>query len=159
MADAPRPPMSPPSPGPEHRVFEKDVGEWDARVEVYVGPVPSASTGRMSTRLACGGLWLVSDYRGDSGFEGHGMWTWDPQKRKYVGVWADGMTTFVAPGEGTWDPATRTMTFHYEAKLGDRLVRWRQTTQTVDDDTQVFRSFMPDTATKEMMKATYTRRR
>lgn len=157
MADA-RPPMSPP-PSPEHRVLEKDVGEWDAKVEVYAGPVPSSSTGRMTSRLTCGGKWLVSDYVGDSGFSGHGMWTWDPAKRRYVGIWADDMTSFVAPGEGTWDPATRTMTFHYEAKIGDRVVKWRQTTQTVDADTLVFRSFMPDTATTEMMKATYVRRR
>jgi hypothetical protein len=148
-----------PKPGPEHDVFDKDVGEWDALIEVYAGPAPSTSTGRMTSRRTCGGLWLVADYQGDSGFSGHGMWTYDAQKKKYVGVWADAMTTFLAPGEGTWDAATRTMTFLYEARIGDRTMRWRQTTESVGDSTQIFRSYVPDTADKEMMKATYKRRK
>lgn len=133
-------------------VLEKDVGTWDARIEVFAGP-GSTSTGTMTSRRVCGGKWLVSDYVGDGGFSGHGMWTWDPSKQKYVGVWADDMTTFLAPGEGTWDG--RTMTYVYEANG----MRWKQTTESVDDDTRVFLSFVPDTAEQPMMKATYRRRR
>ena len=153
-----------PKPGAEHRVFDKDVGEWDAAVDVFAGPAPTSSKGKMTSRLTCGGLWLVSDYVADStfsgpGFSGHGMWTWDPAKKKYVGVWADNMMTFVAPGEGSWDPSSRTMTFIYEAKVGEKTLRWKQTHQSVDDDTQVFKSFVPEDAPKEMMRAVYTRRR
>ena len=152
-------------PSAEHKLFDKDVGEWDAVVDVYAGPTPTSSKGKMTSRLTCGGLWLVSDYVADSGFSGHGMWTWDAAKKKYVGVWADHVMSFLAPGEGTWDPATKTMTFWYEAKIGDKTVRWRQTTQLVDENTQLFKSFMPESAggpedaPKEMMKVVYTRRR
>jgi len=142
--------------GPE--VFEKDVGEWDAHVEVYAGPAPTTSKGTMTSRLACGGLWLVSDYKGDSGFDGHGMWTWDAAKKKYVGVWADNQMTFLAPGEGTWDPEKKTMTFEYSATINGKDMRWKQITENVDANTQVFRSFMPHDAAKEMMKVTYKRR-
>ena len=150
--------MAHPEPGPEHAVFKKDIGEWDADIEVYAGPAPSKSKGRMTNRLTCGGMWLVSDYQADSGFSGHGMWTWDPTKKKYVGVWADNMMTFLAPGEGVWDAASKTMTFLYEAVVGDKKIRWRQTTTNVDENTLVFKSFVPDDATKETMKATYRRR-
>ena len=139
-------------------VFQKDVGVWDATIEVFAGPAPSTSTGTMTNRMACNGTWLVSDYVGDSGqFSGHGMWTFDKTKNKFVGVWADNMMQFLAPGEGSWDG--RVMTFFYDAKIGDKAMRWKQTTEQVDKDTQVFLSFMPDTAEKPMMKATYKRRK
>lgn len=150
--------MSPPKPGAEHAVFHKDVGEWDADVEVNTGSSSSKTKGRMTSRLTCGGMWLVSDYSSEGGFSGHGMWTWDPQKKKYVGVWADNQMTFVAPGEGHWDPSKRTMTFVYEATVGGKLMRWKQTTETVDGNTLLFKSFVPDDAPKEMMKVTYRRR-
>ncbi|HEY4222764.1 MAG TPA: DUF1579 family protein [Myxococcota bacterium] len=143
-------------PGPEHAIFKKDVGEWDADVEVFA-PVHAKSKGRMTSRLTCGGLWLVSDYDG-GGFVGHGMWTWDASKKMYVGVWADSMITFLAPGEGTWDAGKKTMTFRYQAEVGGRPVKWRQTTTTIDANTLVFRSFVPDDAASETMKVTYRRR-
>ena len=80
-------------------------------------------------------------------------------KDKFVGVWGDNMMTFVAPGEGTWDASTKTMTFFYEATINGKQMRWKQTTRTVDDDTLEFRSFVPDTAPAAMMEATYRRRR
>src|SRR5205823_11290428 len=110
------------------------------------------------SRLTCGDTWLVSDYQADSGFSGHGMWTWDPSKKKYVGVWADNMMTYLAPGEGDWDASTKTMTFRYQADVGGKTMRWRQTTTTVDDNTLVFKSYVPEDAPKEMMKVTYRRR-
>lgn len=146
-------------------VLQKDVGTWDARIEVLAGPAPNVSTGTMTSRMTCGGTWLVSDYVGDAElpgggrFEGHGMWTFDKTKQRFVGVWADNMMGFLAPGEGTWDPATRTMTYVYEATVGERHIKWRQTTRNVDDDTTEFLSFVPETSSTPSMRATYKRRR
>src|SRR5687767_7116392 len=55
---------------PEHKVFEKDVGLWDAEIEVRPGPGAPVqrSRGVSENRLTCGGAWLVTDYRADSGF-------------------------------------------------------------------------------------------
>src|SRR5580692_10622765 len=87
MSDAPS--FTPPAPGPEHRVFEKDVGTWDADVEVRMPGAPlQTSRGVAVNRLVCGGLWLVGDFRNEtSGFEGHGVYGYDPQTKKYVGTW------------------------------------------------------------------------
>ncbi len=56
-----------------------------------------------------GGSSLVIDFANDSGFQGHGVYGWDPAKQKYVGTWVDPMRTFLSPMEGTWDAATKTM--------------------------------------------------
>ena len=97
-----------------------------------------------------------------TGFEGHGLYGYDPAKGKYVGTWVDPMRTFMAVGEGSWDAATRTMTYWTEATgPGGKPMRWRETTETKDPDTQVWRSFMPGPGGSELevMTATYRRRK
>ena len=62
----------------------------------------------MKRRLACGGLWLISDFLNETtGFEGHGVHGWDPRKKAYVGTWVDTMRTFLGLVEGSYDPAAR----------------------------------------------------
>ena len=143
----------------EHEVFRKDVGTWDASVEVRPEPgqPPQRSQGVSVNRLISGGKWLVAEFKNDSGFEGHGVYGWDPARGKYVGTWVDDMRSSIYVAEGEWDAATRTMTFRFEV----RGMRWRETTETVDADTQIFRSFMPGPDGKEfeMMTVTYRRRR
>lgn len=161
----PQPQFQVPQAGAEHAVFQKDVGTWDAQVEVRpgAGVAPQSSKGVMVSRLICGSQWLVMDFKIESSdFEGHGLYGWDPAKKKYVGTWVDSMRTTLAQAEGTWDAATRTMTFWNELKLPNgNLMRWREVTETRDADTQVFRSFMPTPDGKEFetLTVTYTRRR
>ena len=160
--EARRPAPSPPKPGPEHAVLQKDVGTWDAVVEVKMGGPPQISKGTMVARLACGGLWLVTEFENETGFEGHGLYGYDPIKKKYTGLWVDSMRTALAPMEGTWDPSTRTMTLVGEMGLANgSTLRWRETTETRDGDTQIWRFLMaaPDGGEAEVMKTTYTRRK
>jgi hypothetical protein len=162
MSDEIKRGMELPRPGPEHRVFEKDVGDWQASVEVRPpGAAAQVSTGISRNRLICGGLWLVVDFRNEaSGFEGHGLYGWDPRRRAYVGTWVDPTRTFLTVGEGAWDEARRTMTFRYTAPRPDGgTLAWREVTETRDDGSQVMRSLMPapDGGEHEMMTITYRR--
>ena len=143
-------------------VFEKDVGIWDADSQVVPNPgaSPIPMKGVSTNRRIGGGRWLVVDYQADSGFEGHGVYGWDPATEKYTGVWVDGMGSSIARSEGTWDPATRTMTFLTETTHGGNTVRYREVTQTVEDGTQVYHHLVPtpDGGEFEMIRITYRRR-
>ena len=145
------------------QILESDVGTWDVDVEVrpLPGAQPQKSRGVSVNRLV-GGRWLVSDFRNEtSGFEGHGVHGWDATRGKYTGVWVDAMRSFLAIAEGTYDVATRTMTLAAEAQLPDRVLRWREVTERLDEDTRVYRSIfvLPDGGEFETMTATYRRRR
>lgn len=149
---------------PELAVFEKDVGVWDADVVVrFPGQPESRSRGVSTNRLAHGGRWLVVDYQADSGFAGHGVYGWDANKRRYVGTWVDNMRDFLAIAEGTWDPERRAMTYVTTVPRGPdgQPFTLREVTETVDADTQIFRSYSPtgDGGELEMMTVTYRRRR
>ncbi len=149
---------------PPHEVFNKDVGTWDVTIEIHAGPgkPPMVSEGVARNRIACGGLWLISDFINEStGFEGHGIYGYDVAKGRYVGTWVDPMRTFLAVAEGSYDPAAKTMTFWFEADApqGQRL-RWREVTVTQDADTQIWHQFMsgPEGKEFELMTGTYRRR-
>jgi len=166
MSNAPKsaPEFRTPQPGPHHQVLQKDVGTWDAEVVIHPGPgAPSIpSKGMAHSRLACGGLWLISEFKNETtGFEGHGIFGYDPAKGKYVGTWIDPMRTFLAVYEGSYDPASRTMTMWVETDVQGKHLRWREVTETLDPDTQVWHQFMsgPDGKDFETMTVTYRRQR
>lgn len=128
-----------------NEVFERDVGTWESDVEIRRGadaPVIRQKGSYRNRRIA-GGRWLVVDYRSDSGFEGHGVYGWDPARGRYTGVWVDSTTSAVAHSEGSWDAATRTMSYVTTADLGERTLRYREIMEGREDGAVVYRNFMP----------------
>jgi hypothetical protein len=142
-------------------VFQKDVGDWEAEVDIRPAPgVPIIrQKGTTINRTIGGGRWLIVDHKTEGGFEGHGIYGWDASTGKYTGAWVDSMQTCIARSEGTWDPDTRTMTFETEATHQGRTIRYRETIQTLEDGSQVYRNVVPtpDGGEFEMIRATYRR--
>lgn len=158
--------MPMPKPGPEHKVLEMDAGTWDAAVEMFPGPgaPPMVSKGTETNTMGCGGLCLISDFKGDFGgmpFHGHGTTTWDPGKRKYVGTWTDSMSTGLAIAEGTYDPATKKATSLMEGPdATGKLTKSKAVVEYKDANTRVMQMFTtgPDGKEIPMMKISYTRK-
>ena len=70
------PPM--PKAGPEHEILKMDDGTWDAIVEFTLGPgaPPMTSKGVEVNTVGCGGLCLITDFKGEAmgaPFHGHGV--------------------------------------------------------------------------------------
>lgn len=159
------PPM--PKPGPEHAVLKADVGTWDAVVEVTPAPGQPAqkSKGVEVNKMGCGGLCLISDFTSEimgAPFEGHGVSTWDPAKKKYVGSWTDSMSTGMAIGESTYDATAKRWTGTMEGPdMTGTIVKSRTVGEMPDANTRVFTMYSagPDGKEMEMMKITYTRKK
>lgn len=159
------PPM--PKPGPEHAVLKMDVGTWDAVVEMT--PAPGApvqkSKGVEVNTLGCSGLCLISDFKGDmmgTPFHGHGTVVWDPAKKAYVGSWTDSMSTGLALGQSTYDPATKKWAGWMEGPdMTGKIVKSRSVSEWKDANTRVFTMYGPGPDGKEIevMKITSTRRK
>ena len=103
-----------PTPGPEHEMLKKDVGTWDATVEMFMAPgAPPAVSKGTETVTMLGGFWQLTEFKSEmmgQPFEGRGATGYDPAKKKYVGTWVDSMTPGYYTVEGTYDPATKTLT-------------------------------------------------
>ena len=155
-----------PKPGAEHKLLTQDAGTWDAVVEMAEpGKPPTTSKGVEVNTVGCGGLCLITNFKGDMGgmtFEGSGVTTWDPKKKKYVGSWTDSMSTGLSIGESTYDTAKKTFTGWMEGPdMTGNIMKARSVNQHTAANTRVFTLYGPGPDGKEMqmMKITYTRRK
>jgi hypothetical protein len=156
-----------PKPGPEHAVLKMDAGTWDATVEFVPAPgaPPMISKGVEVNTVGCGGLCLISDFKGEamgSPFHGHGVTTWDAVKKKYIGGWTDSMSQGFAVTEGTYDPGTRKMSGSMEGPdMTGMVMKTRTVSEWRDANTRVMTAFAagPDGKEMQVMKITSTRRK
>ena len=163
-----------PKPGPEHAIYKDIAGTWDAKVETFMAPgaPPSISNGTETSHVGCGGLCLISDFKGSfvmgppgtpaTSFEGHGTETYDVGKKEYVGSWVDSMSTGLMTTESTYDAATKTMTgWAVGPDLEGKASKMKSTVVYKDSNTRVFSMSNVGADGKEAlnMRITYTRRK
>lgn len=150
-----------PKPGAEHERLKEFVGTWDAVVKFG----NEEAKGTADYKLECGGLWLVCEFTGDFGgvkFQGRGLDGYDVDKKKYVGIWVDSMTTSPMVSEGTYDAAAKKLTYHADGKGPDgKPAKIRSVTTLQDKDRHDFEMFITGADGKEqsLMSIQYTRRK
>ena len=156
--------MGMPEPAPEHEHLLSRVGTWDAVMQMWMGPGdPVKSTG-VETNRALGAFHVVSEYKSDfmgMPFEGHGVLSWDPVKKKYVSLWVDVIEPSPAITEGTYDAKTKTITFVGDVAMMGVTQRIREVVTLTDADHSTFEMFVPGPDGKETkaMQIDYTRRK
>jgi hypothetical protein len=143
------------------RVFDNNLGTWDADAEIFAaaGAAPLRQRGVSVNRLVAE-RWLVTDYTSDSGYEGHGVYGWDDVKGHYVGSWVDSMGGAMARSQGTWDEATRSMTYVTEVGDSPDVRRYREVTRTLSDGVLLYENLVPTPDGGEflLIRITYRRR-
>src|SRR4051812_30921041 len=94
--------QEPGKPGPEHEGLKKLEGNWDLVMKFGGGE----SKGTVTYKMELGGMWLTSSLQSElfgQKFEGRSIDGYDPQKKKYVGIWVDSMGGGAVITEGTFD--------------------------------------------------------
>ena len=158
-----------PKPGPEHAVFKMDAGTWDAVVEMGTPPPgvpPAKSKGVEVNTLGCGGLCLISDFKGEFmpgvPFHGHGLTTWDVSKKAYRGGWTDSMSQGLMIGESSWDAANKKATGTMEGpNMFGQVVKMRSVVQHTSATSRVMTAYAvgPDGQEMQVLKITFTKRK
>ncbi len=154
------------TPGAAHKVLEPLVGSWNVKVKMYKKPgEATVSEGTAERKWILDGRFVADKFEGDFGgmkFTGLGLTGYDNQKKKYVGMWVDSMSTALMTVEGTYDADTKTLTQtgkHYcpECKA---IVEMRDVTRIVDNDTIEQKMYRTPPGQKETlgMEITYTRK-
>ena len=151
-----------PTPGPEHEMLKKDVGTWDATIEMFMPGAPPAVSKGTETVTMMGGFWQLTEFKSEmmgQPFEGRGTTGYDPAKKKYVGTWVDTMAPAYYTVEGTYDAATKTLTGLMDGPDPSGVVtKTKETTEWKDADNRVFTMFGPD-GKSVSMRITYRRRK
>jgi hypothetical protein len=149
----------PPKPGPEMDALKPMVGTWDCTVKMAGMP---DSKGAAVYKMACNGMWVVSDFKSEFGgmpFEGKGIDGYDQMKKKYVSIWVDSMSATPMISEGTYDADKKTMTFVGDMLgMDGKMAKTKSVSETKDDNTVVFSMYQGGSDTP-MMTITYNRRK
>ena len=111
--------MDRPHPGSAHEALEIFVGRWLGTTELaasHWGPARTATAEVTFTRAA-GGFAVVQTYRhveaDGTQFEGHGVFTVDPDHEETLWYYVDSMgRSPAAPSRGVWHDATLTVERH-----------------------------------------------
>lgn len=90
--------MEMPKPGAEHAELKAFAGTWRGVETMPPSPWSPQTTkadGHIVNRVSLGGFTIVQDYvqsqNGVAAYEGHGVFSWDPQAREYLLHWFDSM--------------------------------------------------------------------
>lgn len=154
-------------PQKEHQWLHQLVGEWTYEAHSEMGPDKASvkTDGTESVRLLGEGLWILAEGHGE--MPGGGPATsvmtlgYDPDKNRYVGTWIGSMMTHLWVYEGTLDASETELEL---ATVGpsmtgdDKMIKYKDVIQLVDDDNRVLRSSVWVGTWQEIMVATYRRK-
>jgi hypothetical protein len=161
-----------PKPTKEHELLKRGVGRWDAVIKSSMPgpdgkPEESESRGVEITRLMPGGLWTITEFRGEFAgmpFHGHGTNGYDPFKKKYVSTWVDSFGPSLMISEGDYDGTTETLTSTADTTdpASGQTIKVKSLVKYEGDDRRVFTMLMqiPGAGDElvKVMEITYTRR-
>jgi hypothetical protein len=113
-----------------HKLLSSLNGNWNFTIKTWMNPDPNAkpqeSKGTATRKAVMGGRFVMMDVTGrmqmpgedgkmkDMQFKGMGLEGYDNVKKKFVASWVDNMGTGIEFSEGTYDPATKTLTYTSE---------------------------------------------
>jgi hypothetical protein len=116
-----------------HKLLSNMDGTWNYTVKMWMNPDPNAkpqeSKGTATRKGVMGGRYVVMDVTGkmqmpdetgkmkDMQFKGMGVEGYDNVKQKFVASWIDNMGTGIQFSDGTYDPATKTLTYTSEIEM------------------------------------------
>ncbi len=162
-------------PGAQHKLLAELVGTWDYATKMWMAPgaPPMQSKGTAVREAAMGGRYFIAhtsssmEMPGADGkmqsfeFKGMSIDGYDNVKQKFISTWIDNMGTGILVSEGTYEPASKTFTYHgtMEAVPGMKT-EVRETVKVVDADHHTF-SFYEMRGGKEalVMEISYARRK
>lgn len=116
-----------------HKMLADMNGSWNYAIKMWMSPDPNAkpqeSKGTASRKSVMGGRYVMMDVTGkmqmpdqtgkmkDMEFKGMGVEGYDNVKKKFVSSWIDNMGTGIQFSDGTYDPATKTLTYTSEIEM------------------------------------------
>ncbi len=150
-----------PKPGAEHAHLKEMEGTWDAVMEMGGQKSKCVAT----YKSICGGMWIESDFEGDLGgiaFKGHGLDGYDLQKKQYVSVWFDSMSSTPMTSVGTYDAEKKILKMTGTSTGPDgQPAKHSMTSEMKDADHMTFKMSMVGADGKEQPAFTieYTRKK
>ena len=161
--------------GDNHKILADMVGTWKYKVKFWMAPgaPPSESTGTTVYKSVMGGRYVIGDVTGqmempgadgkmkNTEFKGMSIDAYDNVKQKFVSTWMDSMGTGIAMLEGSYDPATKSLTYTGTVEMMPGMTSKVRQVVKVGDKNQHSMEYYEDRGQGEMktMEITYARKK
>jgi hypothetical protein len=104
------------TPGEEHKSMAKMTGDWNYTNKLWMAPGtdPMVSNGTAKIEMLMGGRYMQMRVNGTvmgMPFEGQAINGYDNSSKKHLSSWIDNMGTGIMNLEGTYDAATKSITY------------------------------------------------
>lgn len=152
------------TPGPNHAMLAKMVGEWKTEITSWMAPdmPPTVTEGKSVCESIMDGRYFktkeTASFMGMP-FEGSSISGYDNATDKFFSFWIDNMGTGVMMTEGTYDEATETFTYTGSGVGITGEYKVREIIHNIDNDNSMFTMYMEEGGNPEMkmMEIKYTR--
>ena len=162
-------------PSENHKLLADLVGSWDCKITFWMSPgaPPTVSLGTAVRKSVMDGRYFIldtaskMDMPGPDGkmhpvdFKGMQVDGYDNAKEKFFATWIDNMGTGLLVSEGSYDPASKTFTYHLEEEMvPGTKTKVRETVKIVDKDHHLFEWYEDHGGKEEKtMEITYARQK
>lgn len=128
-------------PGPEHKLLEPFVGEWNVKASMWMDPSAPAneSTATAKTEWIMDGRYQRMTYKGEvmgSRFTGESISGFNKVTGEYFGSWIDSMSTSMGISHGSVSSDGKTFTYHgeYDDPMTGGKMKTREVIQIHNND-------------------------
>ena len=150
-----------------HELLKKLEGIWNTHGSFWMDAKgdPVSSDGQSVNAVVLNGRYLEQKFTGTAmgqPYEGRGILGYDNLKKAFTTVWYDNMGTGLMTVKGTYDEASKTITFEgsMSCPVTEETERWYKEVLTIVDDHNFrYETYMKDKDGKEFksMEITYAR--
>jgi hypothetical protein len=163
--------------GENHKLLSSLDGSWDYTIKFWMNPDPNAkpqeSKGTATRKSIMGGRYCTMDVSGkmqmpgedgkmkEVTFKGMGLEGYDNVKKKFVASWIDNMGTGIEFSEGTYDPATKSLTYTSEIEAIPGIKTQIREVVKVTDDSHMMLEWYENQGGREKktMEINYTKKK
>jgi len=157
------------TPGKNHEIFKKYVGDWDVETKSWPKPgaEPMIGKGSMKNELIFDGRYVKCKFEAmmmGMKFTGMQIVGYDLYQNKYVTFWIDNMSTSFVYSSGLLDESGKVLTETGEwpdpMTEGKKMQKVKNVTKFIEDGKYMFAMFMvmPDGTEFKSMELTLTRK-
>lgn len=155
----------PVKPSPGHKLLKSFVGTWDVEISMNMPDGQQMTSKGVETVEMLGELWNVFDFKYDfmgQPVSGHGIFGYDPQKKKYVGTWHESGSPYASSLEGTYEEESKKLTYMMSSKdMAGKDAKYKIVMACQDDRHRTFEMHTPtsDGTLAKSMEMKYTKRK
>jgi hypothetical protein len=143
------------TPGEEHGLLMKEVGDWTSETTMWMTPDSEAveSTGTATVKPILDGRFTQVEWKGEipgmGPYNGIGTYGFDNVKKKYVSTWMDNMATGMMVGEGELTEDGKKLTWEYKGQcpIQKKEIVMREVETITSPTTKTLEFFGPDPKT------------